>query len=94
MQSPWAQHAEKTPADADASKTQLDSMRELMPDGSAREPAQILKEAGYEVGGLVQRKADRTEFKILAVKKGAFSCRISFKAIYYRALKLKVNPKP
>ena len=60
--SAWSAHAEETASGAAASSSAMDTMRELLPDGSVQEPTQILHEAGYLVGGLVRRKADRTEF--------------------------------
>ena len=67
----WAKSVETTPQCL-PSKTPGDSIRELLRDGSVKEPAQILKEAGFEVGNF-RRKADRTEIKSWPSRRGLYT---------------------
>lgn len=62
LTSPWAAHQVKPPA-APAGSSQPAArqsiMRELAADGSVKDSADLLKEAGFETGQHVRRKADQ-----------------------------------
>ena len=68
----WAGMGQETPSVATSSAGAAEpsgSMRELQADGTFADSEAVLKEAGYKVGDLVRRKADRTEFKIASILK-------------------------
>ena len=73
LTSPWAAHQVKPPA-APAGSSQPAArqsiMRELAADGSVKDSADLLKEAGFETGQHVRRKADQEYGEILSVEKG------------------------
>ena len=73
LASPWAAHEVKSTAAAASSSSQparKSIMRELAADGSVKDSADLLKEAGFEAGQHVRRKADQESGEILSVEKG------------------------
>eukprot|EP00439_Symbiodinium_sp_Y106_P071585 s2379_g12.t3 len=75
LASPWAAHQVKPPAAPAGSPASQPAprqsiMRELAADGSVKDSADLLKEAGFEAGQHVRRKADQEYGEILSVDKG------------------------
>ena len=73
LASPWAAHEVKSTGAAATSSSQparKSIMRELAADGSVKDSADLLKEAGFEAGQHVRRKADQESGEILSVEKG------------------------
>ncbi|CAJ1429452.1 unnamed protein product [Effrenium voratum] len=66
-------HEEPSPANTGARPMM---MRELQEDGSFKDPASMLSELGFEVGGHVRRKSDRVEGKINEVLHNANKVKI------------------
>jgi hypothetical protein len=67
--SPWECHREVA-EDGEGEKKPMSFMRELNHDGSLKDPAELLHEAGFQVGQHVRRRADSEAGVIVAVESG------------------------
>ena len=74
LASPWEAHAQEPAVkDSETSKAGVQLMRELNEDGSVKDSACLLNEAGFFVGSWVRRKADAETGCICSAQNGKVS---------------------